>query len=513
MNKIAGCVVSIFLFISIAGAAVISSPSDLLKLFEYTFGGFVEEDITLLTDLDFSETKLDFPLGYSWETKVCTVYKGILDGKKHTIKGLKVGSELNPLSMGGLFCGLDGATIKDLTIDSQSLFQGEDAGALSLKVTGGGASIQNVEIQAKVKGTKRVGGFIGYIENAQTRVSFDSCSFKGTLENGENVGGFIGYVKSIFLFKLDFWFCSFHGSYSLLTDNVGGLIGCVDSSSDISIGIRSTTTWGSMFGSDNLGGFIGSVQNNDKVSITIASSDNHGSVMSQFGTNHGGLIGSLKGNTVSKVDIQESYNKGNINGKSYVAGFIGYVDEAGSMSSLSVKNSINTGTIEGASSVSCGFFCTDVSAVIKMEINVHNSVNHGNVAAEYAYGVSNVVPVTSNVVNLGSVNGKLESYSLWKAPSVDQFCYALSSTCKNCGMAVHFFKEDDGTYYVSGTKMRVDDMLNWMVSLNQNWKQLKFWTKSLDYFIPKHQSVSLAPKHGLSALVVFFVLCASLLAH
>ena len=554
MTMVPSLLAAISLFISIAGVVFVSTPSELLNVFENPIGGFVIEPITLLADLDFSLITLEHPLGYNTLTQECAVYQGEFDGHEHSIKGLKMGSELSSFSSVGLFCGLDGATIKNLVIDSSSSFDGQDVGALSIKVTGRGATISSVDVKANVKGSRTLGGFIGYVEGD---ISFQFCHFTGSIESSlgeyaDYAGGFIGYVKTEQKVNIEFYHCRSNGHYSSVNKNVGGLIGSVYScqnvileitssysegsihSSDevggfigsvyscwsVTLKITSSVSMGSIYGSDAVGGFIGSINNNNEVKMTIRSSKNSGNVYVIIGSNVGGFIGSFKRNSGISVDIDDCSNGGEIEGKSYVAGFIGYIDELGLVSSLSIINSVNSETINAKNLVSCGFFCIDESATSKEGVTVKNSVNYGNVTSEKAYGISNHVGTTSNVVNFGSVQGKVQSYSLWDSPSSDQKCFALNSTCQNCGTAVRFVKnEADELYYVLGTRMHIDDMLNHEVSLNQNWLTLKSWTKSLAFFIPESPSYespsydSYASRHCLSSLLSLFVFCVLFLTH
>lgn len=129
------------------------------------------------------------------------------DGGNHTITGLMIDNYTGQTDSkgtyyGGLFYVLQGATVKDLTIDGAAVtcFRG---GVLAGRMDNG--TIENCHIKnATVTGYQKVGGLIGYVNasaNGDLTVSgcsVEGCSMKTTApeEGLFQAGGLIGYLQS-----------------------------------------------------------------------------------------------------------------------------------------------------------------------------------------------------------------------------------------------------------------------------------------------------------------------------
>ena len=129
------------------------------------------------------------------------------DGGNHTITGLMIDNYTGQTDSkgtyyGGLFYVLQGATVKDLTIDGAAVtcFRG---GVLAGRMDNG--TIENCRIRnATVTGYQKVGGLIGYVNasaNGDLTVSgcsVEGCSMKTTApeEGLFQAGGLIGYLQS-----------------------------------------------------------------------------------------------------------------------------------------------------------------------------------------------------------------------------------------------------------------------------------------------------------------------------
>ena len=167
----------------------------------------------IINDLDFSGISSWDPIDLSNVT---------IDGDSHKLTGIN-GSIFN--SSRGLFSGgQNQVTIKNLNLYVNLDFNVSSAGALFkqtssgsevtidnchvygkiasgsncnnigafIGITGGNVTIKNSSINADIKGTNNIGGFIGFSSNAS--LVLENCFAEGTVSGGDNVGGFIGNI-------------------------------------------------------------------------------------------------------------------------------------------------------------------------------------------------------------------------------------------------------------------------------------------------------------------------------
>lgn len=174
----------------------VTNAQQLIDLFNSTTETTLTTDIVLLADLDFSGFNLTLPLG-AFSNGTCVTFSGVFHGNSHTIKGLVIISNLTEWYVhAGLFCSLKDVIVENLVIDSSCFFSGYSAGALGVSVTGS-LTVTNVTNKAAVNGTRRVGGFIGFVEQNQQgiKLAFEDCVNDGIVTvNKYEVGGFIGEV-------------------------------------------------------------------------------------------------------------------------------------------------------------------------------------------------------------------------------------------------------------------------------------------------------------------------------
>lgn len=114
----------------------VRTAEELIVLFNEKTEGILKKDIELLDDLDFTSSNLIFPLGIS-SSGICTVYSGVFRGNGHSINNLKMNVKNNAIfSKAGLFCSLKDATVENLLINKSCSFNGNTAGALSVRAVG-----------------------------------------------------------------------------------------------------------------------------------------------------------------------------------------------------------------------------------------------------------------------------------------------------------------------------------------------------------------------------------------
>jgi len=347
----------------------------------------LEANIVLTNDID---------LGYFFDGKVCRSksdssiasfepipeFDGFFNGNDNTITGLCILKQKTTASLEtgavGLFRSHQG-NIKNLKIDN-AFVQGDVAGI----IIGEGSIEKQAEItdchvtNSTVIGFSAVGGLAGkqvfLIMNSSVQET--SLSLESENEIGD-IGGLVGLIDVSLdnIVNLNGAFVkniSLNGS--LPKQNVGGLIGSIQSDEDLS---QTNSIANSFVETDissknevNLGGLIGHYSILSAY-ISITSSYFKGNIFSSETDDevscYGGFIGLAENNT--EVQIEKSYQKGSIQTEAglSVGGFVGqstglvYIAESFQKGSIQTK-SINQGLFVGSISNS-GYNFTSVYAV------------------------------------------------------------------------------------------------------------------------------------------------------
>ena len=524
-------------FAAVANAVKVSSPSQLIELFSQGLNEYIKVNIELESDIDFSLVQYNRSLGTQSDSR-CFPYTGTFNGNGYSIKHFKLsqGGEV------GLFCQLNGATIKNLVIEESCSFTGQYAGALSAFQRFGGLTFSNVKNHASVKGQYSAGGFIGLFGEvtSNNNIKFQNCDNTGQVIGNYN-GGFIGYVLLTKNTRFEFiesnnnglltggsvtgGFIGSVGHSEAITTLIsrcknsgrvngksgsGGVIGVIEGSSGVSLTIKDSSVENTVSGNNNVGGIIGLAVKSYAISLSIYSSNVTGSTSGY--NNVGGFVGNITNNDQVDISVNMSNSTGSVKGEQYVGGLFGVIQSSSpsKQTVVTITNTRRENTVIGTTLASCGFVCVEEGSTYAVKVNIFNSISHGSTQGEKAYGIANHVTEVLNVVNIGSVSGTAKSYSLWKSPITNQHAYTLSSYCKSCGTATQIAKNDkNGQYYVVGTKMMVSDMLNFVVNKGQQWKTLSFWTKDLGFDMKSDGQLSLAPSFTFSftaLLLVFFLM-------
>jgi chitodextrinase len=176
-------------------------------------------------------------------------YSGIFEGNNKTINGLFVdmGS-----GIGALFQSVEGATIKNLTVDGV-IANGKAAliGLLSGKFL-----IENCHNKANIiNGDQGTGGLIGQITSATGDAIIRNCSNTGSVNVGNNMygGGFVGQIQTA-VFIENCW-----NTGSVTSTSETGYIGGFSGSMSAAATVKNCYNTGnlSVSGEDNIGGMIG----------------------------------------------------------------------------------------------------------------------------------------------------------------------------------------------------------------------------------------------------------------
>lgn len=181
----------------------ISTVEDLYKIREDLNGIYIlnnDIDLTKATQkggiCDYDGTGWN-PIG-ALESGDYNAFKGTLDGRGHKITGMRIYNSKS--SNVGLFAGIDGATIKDLTV-SGTINSAKKAtiGSFVGTDTSGTVSDCHSEVDMHLKSSGTVGGIVGMTKG---KASIKNCSNKGDIEiivtNGVGlmIGGICGSAYS-----------------------------------------------------------------------------------------------------------------------------------------------------------------------------------------------------------------------------------------------------------------------------------------------------------------------------
>ena len=184
---------------------------------------FKDDIIYLTKDIDFKKATIKTLA----PDKVAT-FQGKFDGQGHTIRNFVIDDTVDATSLFGDIRG--GAVIKDLVVDSATVYAGQWAGVVVGEVSGE-ATIENVFVTEDVKlysnrGTKwgHVGGIVGGLYG-EGSVTVRSCVFAGEIySNDSSVGGIVGNGNSLSVTIED---CLMLGSVecSVEGSNANGILG------------------------------------------------------------------------------------------------------------------------------------------------------------------------------------------------------------------------------------------------------------------------------------------------
>ena len=325
----------------------VTSAQQLIKLLNISEANNFDANIVLLDNLDFSDISLTLPLG-AFSDGTCVPYSGVFQGNGHSIKGLQMNSTKNEeFKHAGLFCSLKNATVENLVIDSSCSFTGVSAGALCVSVNGS-VVVKNVTNKASIKGEKKVGGFIAYLEGLKQEalVSFEGCVNDGNVTvSGNYVGGFVG-----------FFYCN----------------------SNMVMAIDNSINLGTVTGESYAGGFVGSIWTNTNMSVTLSNSINHGTaiVSDKYAGGFVGIIANISGMLMT---ISDSMNNGTISGNSNcVGGFAGFILSNTNMT-VFISNFTNNGRLTGFDNYVGGFFAI-IELNMGMTMTMTNYINNGVVS-------------------------------------------------------------------------------------------------------------------------------------
>ena len=290
----------------------------------------LDENINLYSDPDKTHNWVSIPK-----------FEATFDGGNKTISNVNV-TDGDGNAGTGIIDLAEGATIKNLTIDSIMISGIKNVGALigHAKST----TITNCNVKnATVTGGTEVGGLVGKSSNTETTIS--DSNFEGTITGSGTLGGIVGYNGDSTLpaESPSVTGCTFEGDISSTGSNVGGIAGYNAYGNITSCNVSSASVKGDSLG---VGGIVGYNLDGTIDSCIFNGSDITG------GSNVGGVVGSndegtISGCSVKGWKIEGTGSTGNIGG---VVG----INNGGTVSSCSFEGSTiesdadNTGGVAGS---------------------------------------------------------------------------------------------------------------------------------------------------------------------
>ncbi len=306
--------------ITVASAAELAGLVSLVN----SGNGYEDYVATLTVDVDLDNQEwTEIGTGIrSGSSYTGYAFKGTFNGNDHTITGLKISSSSNADAAKGLFGVLDGATVKNLTIDADvAVSTNELAGALAGFVVNG-STIMDVTVNGKLVICKG-GGVVGRMTIDGT---IQNCTNNAEITgSGANVGGIVGaayYNAEGKTMKISN--CVNNGNITNTTGTVGGIVGlsCAE--------VSGCSNYGTVTGNGaDVAGIIAEQQNSGSVTDchNYAEITNNSSA---YGT--GGVIGWIRYSGAASaypvkevVKVTNCSNSANITGGNDAGGIVGTV--------------------------------------------------------------------------------------------------------------------------------------------------------------------------------------------
>ena len=265
-------------------------------------------DVNLSADINMTEETGFMPFGLKTDLS-CNLFSGTFNGNGHTISGLVIQG-----TNSALFCGLDGATINDLTLSSTCSFSGTQASGLSISAKGT-VVISKVKSYAEIRGKSLSAGFIATISNTE--------SSNIRITDSLNAGNVISVRDS----KMD---CHMGGFVGEITSNSKSNVLIENSVNDGKLEISSQADGGVC-----VGGFVGIANDlSGSTSVAVRNCVNNGNMVvnTKKTARVGGLFGNIYMGRTYSVELSDCINNGNIDctGQSQdgsQGGLVGYISK------------------------------------------------------------------------------------------------------------------------------------------------------------------------------------------
>lgn len=343
----------------------IRNVSELLGFEELVNSGnsFAGKTILLENDIDLS---MVCAAGIGNWTPIGTSsnkFKGIFDGQKHEISNLYIVPEKGVLQAQGLFAYIDGAEIKNLTVNGTLVNCMASAGIV--------ASANNSKI-----------------ENCVNKVAIDIKNGQPGPTSGGIVGmaNGTGYIRS----------CENYGKLSGLI-TAGGIVGSATAKVSIENCVNSGTIHAT---AGNVGGITAaySYEGNENGLYLCR---NSGAVTTDNG-NAGGIVAQFTGKNKEQSWIEKCENSAAIKAKKYAGGIAGYITCTANNTKAYVRNCVNSGNVVSETEDMAGGLVGYLE--IKLSQNTYNAFVKIEKSFSFDEGQTNAVGTEYNMWGKNSAN-------------------------------------------------------------------------------------------------------------
>ncbi len=295
-------------------------------------------------------------------------FRGTFDGAGHEILNYEINSF--PYVGAGFFHALgDGATIRNMTFRNAKVSGTQECvGTLAGYTSEGNITVEDVVVtDSDIKGAGFVGGLIGRVSSGFTIKNCwvdgsSEISFMASNANAGNIGGLLGGCEGIGKSEMDFCYIDKKVEVSGF-DNVGGIIGSVNSYSCIRMEeIRNYSNYIYANGA-NCGGIIGKVDLKNGVIMALNKvicpepGKEYTAPQLQGKSAVGGIIGLCLLDSKSRIELADVSSSGNHHCEGqYYGGFVGHVksSDSGSLSIVSCTHLAN-GSVTAGGKYAGGF--------------------------------------------------------------------------------------------------------------------------------------------------------------
>ena len=334
-------------------------------------------------------------------------FKGVLDGKGHTVKNLTIKGGTAAGDIVALIPAVSGSTaaVKNLNFENVNINATAGDAAALIGVVNEGATVDNVNVlSGSVKGSNKVAGIVSRVEYSGT---IKNCVNKADITAGNHAGGICAspnYTKDANT-KIEITSCKNYGNVTGAWQ-IGGVVG------ETTAYVTDCHNYGNVTGSGNsIGGVAGELRN----SGILENCSNEGTITGTYasGFGIGGVVGWIRtiggGDNPSTdypysrvLTVKGCTNKGNVIAANYhgVGGIIGEWYRGGEISG----NSNTAEKIQGGSGVAgiCGCFeYTGGSNIATTDKNVNANLVFSN----------NNTSTTTQANVTGTSTAKLITYS------------------------------------------------------------------------------------------------------
>jgi len=263
----------------------IQELSDLMGLSEMVAAGYDFEGICfeLTQDIDLGNININNgswnPIGwYQQKTElsgaVSHKFKGSFDGAGNTITGLKVSNSAYTLNNVGLFGAMEGGTVKNLTVEADTVSGGDNVGILAGSISGD-TIIYNVTVSGYISARGDAGGIAGEVVGRKMAksgtVTIENCFADGVTINSQGSGYYVGGIAGNVQYAniVDSKVLTYDGDASRIQGKgyIGGVVGRMNKSNVWNSYVDGTVGGN---GAAAIGGIVGKYESGDLILARFA---------------------------------------------------------------------------------------------------------------------------------------------------------------------------------------------------------------------------------------------------